>query len=129
MRHYILKAITIVSITVSVEAQSQIGNLTIDKNKKIDTLLELKSEANLDDISSNKYKIQIYSGSRNGAETCQSNYKLEFTKWKSTLEYETPNYKIWIGNFRKRLEAERALLEIKDTFENAFIFKPKKKKS
>lgn len=128
MKHYILKALTLVAITFSFQAHSQNGNLTIDKNKKVDALLEIKSEANLDDKSSKKYKIQIYSGTRSEAEKNRSAYRTQFTKWKSTLEFETPNHKIWVGSFRTRLEADRALAEIKKKFENAFIFKPKKEK-
>jgi hypothetical protein len=41
------------------------------------------------------------------------------------MVYETPNYKIWIGNFRSRLEADKALIKIKKKYINAFIFKPK----
>ena len=44
------------------------------------------------------------------------------------MKFETPNYKIWIGKFKTRMEAERALVKIKRKFETAFIFKPKKKK-
>lgn len=128
MKHYILKAFAILSILFFTEAQAQDGNVTISKNNKIDALLELKKEASLDETSSKKYKIQIFSGSLEEARKSNSNYKLKFSKWKSTLEFETPNYKIWVGNFRTKLEADRALTEIKKTFEHAFIFKPKKKK-
>jgi hypothetical protein len=42
------------------------------------------------------------------------------------MEFETPNYKIWIGNFNTRLEADRALVKVKRKFAYAFYFKPKK---
>ena len=45
------------------------------------------------------------------------------------MRYETPNYKIWVGNFKTRLEADRALQRIKRAFNSAFIFKPKKGKT
>ena len=44
------------------------------------------------------------------------------------MKFETPNYKVWVGNFETRLEADRALRRIKRKFANAFIFKPKKEK-
>jgi len=47
-------------------------------------------------------------------------------QYRSSLEYETPNYKIWVGNFRSRLEADRALVKVKRKFTSAFIFKPGK---
>ena len=86
----------------------------------------MKKELNKDDASSKKYKIQIYSGSLSVAQNEEAKYKKEYTKWSSTHVYETPNHKIWVGNFRTRLEADRALKEINKTFERAFIFKPKK---
>ena len=46
----------------------------------------------------------------------------------SILEFETPNYKIWVGNFRNKLEADRTLLKVQKEFPNAFVFKPKKDK-
>ncbi|GAK92069.1 hypothetical protein JCM19298_2557 [Nonlabens ulvanivorans] len=44
--------------------------------------------------------------------------------WESILEYEAPNFKLWVGSYRNKLEAERALIEIKKDFPNAFILKP-----
>ena len=49
-----------------------------------------------------------------------------FENWKSNIVYEYPNFKIWAGSFATRLEADRALKEVKRKFPSAFIFKPKK---
>ena len=38
--------------------------------------------------------------------------------------YETPNYKIWVGNFYNQLEADKKLIEIRKKFRSAFIFRP-----
>ena len=72
------------------------------------------------------YKIQIYSGNRNSAQAAKKNFTSTFNDWPSKIVYETPNFKIWAGNFRTRLEADRALKRIKREFPGAFIFKPKK---
>ena len=34
------------------------------------------------------------------------------------------NAATWIGNFRTRLEADRAMLQIKEVFDKAFIIRP-----
>lgn len=104
---------------------SQQGQITINQDKKIITLLEVKKEINKNDAEG-KYKVQIYSGNRSTAESTQRNYNSNFTDWKSTLEYEAPNFKIWVGNFVTRLEGESALKQIKTKFPNAFLFRPKK---
>ena len=63
-----------------------------------------------------------------GAKNAESRYKLNFKDWKSSMEYETPNYKIWVGSFRTSLEADRALKTIRKEFNGAFIFKPKQER-
>ena len=82
---------------------SQEGTVTVNQDKKITELLNLKKEMNKNEEDSDRYKIQIYNG-----------------------VYEPPNFKTWAGNFRTRLEADRALKRIKRKFPSAFIFKPKK---
>jgi len=107
---------------------AQEGNVIINHDKKIIQLLDLKKEINTSEKSSDRYKIQIYSGDRTTARSKRSKFMNTYNEWRSTLVYETPNYKIWIGSFRTRLEADRALKTIKHKFPSAFIFKPKKEK-
>lgn len=105
---------------------AQQGNIVINQDKKIITLLEAKKEIDKNDDSEGKYKLQIYSGNRSKAEATQREYNSNFSDWKSSLEYEAPNFKVWVGNFATRLEGENALKKIKSKFPNSFIFKPKK---
>ena len=107
---------------------SQQGEVVINQDQEITQLLALKKEINSNEDSSDRYKIQIYSGRRVSAEKSKSDFRNSYGKWSSKLVYETPNYKVWVGSFRSRLEADRALLEVKKKFPNAFIFKPKKEK-
>lgn len=105
---------------------AQQGTMVVNQDKKITTLLEVKKEMNKNESASDRYKIQIYSGNRSSAEAAQREFNSNFTDWKATIEYETPNFKIWAGNYRTRLEADRALRKIKNKFSTAFIFRPKK---
>ncbi|WGU68695.1 hypothetical protein QIU19_01595 [Capnocytophaga canimorsus] len=52
-------------------------------------------------------------------ETAKSKFKLP-----ASLSFETPNYKVRIGVFRTRLDAERQLVEVKKVFPAAFIWNP-----
>lgn len=104
---------------------AQTGSVTVNQNKEIDALLELKKDINR---TTSNFKIQIYNGNRLGAENVRSEFNKTYYSWPVSTVFETPNYKIWIGNFKTRLEADRALVEIKQKFPNAFIFKPAKKK-
>ena len=103
---------------------AQQGTVTINQDENIETMLNLKKEINKN--STDRYKIQVYSGNRSEAETIQSEFDSSYPDWRSTIVYEYPNFKIWAGSFTSRLEADRALRDVKHTFPGAFIFKPKK---
>jgi len=105
---------------------AQQGTVVVNQDKKITTLLEVKKGMNKNESDSDRYKIQIYNGNRPGASAAIKEFSASFTDWKSTDTYESPNFKVWVGDFRTRLEADRALNKIKSKFPNAFIFKPKK---
>ncbi|MFB9053295.1 SPOR domain-containing protein [Formosa undariae] len=125
-----IKLITLTGLSVfalSTKTFSQESSIVINQDEKITKLLDIKKEMNKDENATDRYKIQIYSGNRADAEGTLSAYKNAFDQWESTLVYETPNYKIWIGSYRTRLEADRALKEIKQKYPNGFIFKPKAK--
>jgi len=103
---------------------AQDGTVTVDQDSDIDKLLEYKKDIK----TVNLFKIQVYSGTRSGAETSKQNFKNSFNEWPVSMEFDSPNTKIWVGNFRSRLEADKALLKIKRKYNNAFIFEPKKDK-
>ena len=104
---------------------AQQGSVTVNQDEEIAQLIELKKDINK---SKKNYKIQIFNGSHSGALKAQSDFKKVFSEWIIDLEYETTNYKIWVGDFKTRLEADRALVKVKKEFANAFIFKPKRDK-
>lgn len=100
---------------------SQQGDVTVIQDNAIDKLLEYKKDISTVDI----YKIQIYSGDRTTAEATRSKFRMYYNEWPTSMEFKTPYYRIWVGNFRTRLEADRALVRIKKKYMNAFVFQPK----
>ncbi len=121
MNKYLLTYCLVLMINLS---SSQNGVIEINKNHLIDTLINLKKE-----ISKNTYnlKIQIYSGKRDKAIDLINFYKKNDLEIDIEIVYETPNYKVWIGNYYSQLEADRELLKIKKRHPEAFIFRPKPK--
>ncbi|WP_233702644.1 SPOR domain-containing protein [Hyunsoonleella flava] len=113
---------------LAVIGHAQEGKVTINQDDRITDLLELKKKMNRNETDSRRYKIQVYSGNRSGAQNAQKDFAETFGDWRPVMHYETPNFKVWAGNFSTRLEADRALKRIKRKFPAAFIFKPKKKK-
>ena len=102
---------------------AQNGEVIIEQPKAIDQLLEYKKDIKTVAV----YKIQVFNSSDSfKAESVKAEFKNKYGEWPVSMEFNTPNYKIWVGNFRDRLEADRALLRIKQNYMNAFIFQPKK---
>ncbi|MEZ7494206.1 SPOR domain-containing protein [Leeuwenhoekiella aequorea] len=111
-------------IASNLNAQTATSNIIQDS--RIPELLSLKSKMTNDDELIDRYKVQLYYGTVTGANSVHSKYKSRFTEWNPKIVYESPNYKVWVGNFRSRLEADRALIQIQKLFPNAFVMKPER---
>ncbi|MEM0517783.1 MULTISPECIES: SPOR domain-containing protein [Aequorivita] len=123
--------ILIVSLLItffSEDCIAQNATLTVNTDSKITQLLELKKNLEKDNKLSDGYTIQLYYGELDKANQVISKYRSSYGNWPASIGYETPNFKVWAGNFSTRIEAERALLEIQKTFSSAFILKPERRK-
>lgn len=99
----------------------QNGNIEINQSNKLDSIIKLKKELN---SKIQNLRIQIYSGDRDNAEQMIKEFIEIFNDTTADVIYETPNYKVWVGNYYTQLEADKRLLEIRKKFRSAFIFRP-----
>lgn len=109
---------------IGLAGNAQEGRVNIEQDTLIPTLLQLKTEMGKANKIGDRYRIQIFSGDNSAASTVLKEFRSQYKQWPSTIIYDTPNYKVWIGNFRTSLAADRALLEIRNSFPAAFRFKP-----
>ncbi len=103
---------------------SQNATIIINEDDKIPEILALKKSLEADNKLAVGYTIQLYYGELSQANKILKKYRTNFNSWPASIEYETPNYKVWVGSFSSRLEADRARLEITEKFPAAFILKP-----
>ncbi|WP_046743926.1 SPOR domain-containing protein [Kordia zhangzhouensis] len=120
--------LALLSFLYSGIAIAQEGDIHISQDPKIDKLLTFQKEINEETDNDSRLKIQIFNGNLRNAEKVKSQFEIKYRDVPANIKFETPNYKVWVGNFRTSLEAERYLIEVHKTFPNAFIFTPKKKK-
>ena len=99
----------------------QNGNIEINQSNKLDSIIKLKKELN---SKIQNLRIQIFSGDRDNAEQKIKEFIEIFNDTTADVIYETPNYKVWVGNYYTQLEADKRLLEIRKKFRSAFIFRP-----
>ena len=111
---------TIISLS-STTTFGQNGNIEINKSNKLDSIIKLKKELN---SKIQNLRIQIYSGDRDNAEQIIKEFIEIFNDTTADVIYETPNYKVWVGNYYTQLEADKKLIEIRKKFRSAFIFRP-----
>ncbi|WP_281235354.1 SPOR domain-containing protein [Flavobacterium gelatinilyticum] len=115
---------TIAAVTFSFQAQSQ--NLTLNQDPKFEQLLNDKRKFNTSISTNDSYRIQIFSGKSEEAKKTLSDFKREYTNIDGTIIFNTPNYKVIVGNFKSRIEAERNMIEIRKKYKNIFLIKPGK---
>jgi len=117
--------ISILMIVFSKNLVAQTATVTVNEDVKITQLLELKKQLEKDNKLLDGYTIQLYYGELNKANSVIKKYRNTYGAWPASIEYETPNYKVWVGSFSSRIEADRALIEVQRTFNSAFILKRK----
>jgi hypothetical protein len=89
-------------------------------------LLNEKRKTNVSNATNDWYKIQIFSGESEKAKKTLNEFKQEFSNIDGTIVFNTPNYKVWVGNFKTRIEAERNLIDIRKKYKNVLLIKPNK---
>jgi hypothetical protein len=124
IRKIFLSLLVVVALTSKMNAQDQ--NVTVSQDPKFEQLLNEKRKINASLTVSDSYKIQIYNGGSENAKKTLNEFRQEFNDIDATIVFNTPNYKVWVGSFRTRIEAERNLANIKDRYKNVLLIKPSK---
>ena len=101
-------------------------NINVKQEDKFEQLLAEKRKINASITSNNRFKIQIFSGSNEIAKKELINFKKENKSYDATIIFNTPIYKVIVGNFKTRIEAERILTALKKKYVNAILIKPNK---
>lgn len=100
--------------------------ITLTQDPKIEQLLAEKRKVNASITINNQYKIQIYNGSSEESKKILIQFKKENKNYDATIVFSTPIYKVWIGNFKTRIEAERNLNLLKKKYSSVILIKPNK---
>jgi hypothetical protein len=101
-------------------------NSSVEQDPKFEQLLNEKRKVNASVISNDRWKIQIFTGDNENSKKTLITFKKEFKEMDASIFFHTPVYKVWVGNFKTRIEAERNLKEIKTKYPNSFLIKPVK---
>jgi hypothetical protein len=67
------------------------------------------------------FRIQLESGLETAIKTTQSKFRIERPTIKTYILFESPEWKVQVGDYKTRLEADKILNEIKKKFPSAII--------
>lgn len=105
------------------------GSVVVVKDPLIDSLISRRINLNKGvahtgtPIVVNGYRIQIFYGNeRKEAYHIQDKFKSLYPEYNTYISYTQPNYRVKVGDFRTRLEAQKMMVELRPIFPTLFIF-------
>ena len=101
-------------------------NTNVNQDPKFEQLLNEKRKVNSSITINNRYKIQIFNGTSDASKKTLIQFKKENKNYDATIIFSTPLYKVWVGNFKTRIEAEKNLNLLKKKYPSAILIKPSK---
>ena len=111
----------------SLNLQMANGKIQIIQDSRIDTLIKRHIELNESKPTIDGYRVQIHIASGAHSKKISNDSKAVFLSKYPDMDayviYQTPNFKVRVGDFRTKLEASKFLNEVKKDFPGAFIVK------
>ncbi len=112
---------------ISLQSFSQNLSSKINEDEKFIKLLKLSKEANSEYFKSSFFSIQVYSGQYKQADSILKFVNEKYLNDSIFFFFETPNYKVQVGKFKSKIEAQKKLRSVIKDFKAAFILKPNAK--
>lgn len=93
--------------------------------KNIETVMELKKEHQKLNPKIDGFRIQLYNGLEPESNEVLLKFLTLFPDMKAEIIYKAPEWKVQVGNFRTRLESDKALQQIKLQFPGSLTVRAK----
>ena len=119
-----LYQILFILLLSTVYCQAQRGRISIEQDPGIAELLKLY-EQNISDTEF--YTIQVGFGGYDQAQELKEQVELDFPQWTARIVFDSPTYRVQVGRFQNRLDAEREFLDVRKKYPGALILRPEKK--
>ena len=101
------------------------GNVVLEQDQRIEQLIQRQKEIHAADNTIDGYRIQIFMESGNDAvelaNVAMEEFKEKYPDMPIYLIFGQPYYRLRVGDFRTRLEAEKSFQTISQDYKKAFI--------
>ncbi|MFZ9030881.1 MAG: SPOR domain-containing protein [Robiginitalea sp.] len=98
----------------------QRGQISIEQDPEIGHLMNIYKEAK---ANADYYTIQVGFGTYDTAEQLRDEVSVEFPEYDPKIVFDSPTYRVHVGKFSNRLEAEKKFLEVRKKFPGALLLK------
>ena len=117
----ILLISTLLLCVTKATAQENEGVITIESSQEIKNLINKKENQLKSTTEKKVYRIQIFYGSENGANNSKSKFKALHVNTKVNLIFDSPYWKVHVGEYDTLMKKKKALQEIILVFADALI--------
>ena len=102
-----------------------VGCLSISAQNKTNTSKQIKTLIAKKRAFNKKYgygfRIQIYYGNETKARSIKSEFKVNYPEVYAKLDYNQPYWKVQVGNYKTRLEADKAMVNFSENFTGLIV--------
>ena len=113
------------SLSSSSAFAQQNGVVQLVQDDKVDLLVSKHIQLNQNKRGIDGFRIQVFfdsgSNSKGRAQSVYESFKAKYPGTGAYLTFKTPNYKVRVGDFRTKLDAQRFLNDIIGDYPNAWI--------
>jgi hypothetical protein len=110
----------------NLEFKAQEGKPKVNQDPRFEQLMAEKRKINSSITVHDRFKIQIFTGDAESSKKTLTEFRKNNKAIDATIVFHTPIYKVWVGSFKTRIEAEKKLQNLKKKYPIAFIIKPNK---
>lgn len=106
---------------LNASSQTKEGTVRIESSAHIDEMVAQKKDYNKTVETFQGYKIQIYYGSEKECYEIKDEFSSLFPDISTSIIFSTPQWKLQVGNYRTRLEADHEMVTIKKEYPAAIV--------
>ena len=108
--------------SVAFSQDNTVGKVEIVQSENIDRLMLKHVSINTEKETIDGFRIQIhFGGEREKAKSIKTKFLQQFPEMPAYEIYQQPNFKVRVGDFRTRLEAQKFMNQIASSFPSSFI--------
>ncbi len=126
LRTYKVFIIFILTFVLQQNANAQINVIENNDQKTIDLLLERKMGQNNQFSLYTNYSVQLKNGLKDEVEILYKDFTTQHPEIDATIIFANPKFKLVVGNYKNKIEAEHLLKKVAAKYPDAFVVKLKK---